>query len=100
MCIRDSSPPSSDIQVLIRNRYDTVEISVHDDGFGMDESMKQVAFDPFFTSKRDSGGTGLGLSMCHTIVTNHGGTIEIRNSNIKQGAEVRFQIPVEPIGEE
>ena len=96
----DASPPSSDIQVLIRNRYDTVEISVHDDGFGMDESMKQVAFDPFFTSKRDSGGTGLGLSMCHTIVTNHGGTIEIRNSNIKQGAEVRFQIPVEPIGEE
>ena len=93
----DASPASSEVQLTIRNRYDSVEISVHDDGFGMDESVKQVAFDPFFTSKRESGGTGLGLSMCHTIVSNHGGTIDIRNSNIKQGAEVRFQIPVDPI---
>jgi len=59
--------------------------------------MKEMAFDPFFTSKRESGGTGLGLSMCHTIVSNHGGTIEIHNSNIKQGAEVRFRIPITPI---
>jgi len=93
----DASPVSSEIQLRISNRYDAVEISVHDDGAGMDELVKQVAFDPFYTSKRESGGTGLGLSMCHTIISNHGGTIEIRNSNIKQGAEVRFQIPVEPI---
>lgn len=90
----DASPPSSEIKIQIKKLFDAVEISVHDDGGGMDDSVKKVAFDPFFTSKRESGGTGLGLSMCHTIVSNHGGTIEIRNSTIKQGAEVRFRIPV------
>ena len=103
MCIRDrsnaidASPSSSEIQVHIKRLRDSIEVSVHDDGSGMDDSMKKMAFDPFFTSKRESGGTGLGLSMCHTIVSNHGGTIEIRNSNIKQGAVVRFRIPILPI---
>ena len=90
----DASPASSEIQIQIRELKEEIEISVHDDGSGMDDSMKNVAFDPFFTSKRESGGTGLGLSMCHTIVSNHGGTIEICDSNIKQGAEVRFRIPI------
>ena len=93
----DASPPSSEILVKIRKLSDAIEIAVHDDGSGMDDSTKKIAFDPFFTSKRESGGTGLGLSMCHTIVSNHGGEIEIRNSNIKQGAEVRFRIPTNPI---
>ena len=93
----DASPSSSEIQVHIRKLRDTIEVSVHDDGSGMDDSVKKMAFDPFFTSKRESGGTGLGLSMCHTIVSNHGGTIEICNSDIKQGAEVRFRIPILPI---
>lgn len=90
----DASPPSSEIQIHIRKLNEEVEISVHDEGSGMDDSIKKMAFDPFFTSKRESGGTGLGLSMCHTIVSNHGGTIEIHDSNIKQGSEVRFRIPI------
>lgn len=90
----DASPPASEVQIKIKKLNQEIEVSVHDDGSGMDDSMKKKAFDPFFTSKRESGGTGLGLSMCHTIVSNHGGTIEIHNSSIKQGAEIRFRIPI------
>ena len=90
----DASPPASEIEIQIRQLNQEIEVSVHDDGSGMDDSMKKMAFDPFFTSKRESGGTGLGLSMCHTIISNHGGTIEIHNSEIKKGAELRFRIPI------
>jgi len=50
-----------------------VDISVCDNGSGLDEDVKKTLFKPFTTSK--SGGMGLGLSICQTIVEAHGGTI-------------------------
>jgi signal transduction histidine kinase len=48
---------------------DDVEITVADDGVGMTEEVRLRAFDPFFTTRRGHGGTGLGLHIIFNIVT-------------------------------
>ncbi len=71
---------------------DQVLLSVRDNGCGMTEAVATRAFDPFFTTKDIGSGTGLGLSTCHAIVTEHGGHIEI-DSAVGLGTEVRIRLP-------
>ncbi|HQD56859.1 MAG TPA: sensor histidine kinase [Candidatus Competibacteraceae bacterium] len=56
-----------------------------DDGRGMDETTRQRVFEPFFSTRRQHGGTGLGLYICHNLVTNElKGTIDCQ-SHLGQG---------------
>lgn len=54
-----------------------VVMSVRDSGVGIDAEEQARIFEPFYTTKADQGGTGLGLSVTYGIVADHGGTIEI-----------------------
>ena len=67
--------------------------SVTDNGCGMSKDTVNRAFEAFYTTK--SRGTGLGLSLCYSIITEHGGTIEI-DSNSGEGTQVRITLPVDP----
>ena len=74
---------------------------VRDDGVGMSESTLRRVFEPFFTTKPAGAGTGLGLSVAHGIVTEHGGTITIDSA---PGLGTTFHVwlplssqPVEPV---
>jgi signal transduction histidine kinase len=70
-----------------------VEIAVADDGIGMDEATKAHAFDPFFTTRRNRGGTGLGLHIIHSLVTQSlGGRIAMETS-LSRGTVFRIVIP-------
>jgi PAS domain S-box-containing protein len=70
-----------------------VRIKVEDRGIGIKpEDLKHI-MDPFFTTKRDAGGTGLGLSVSYNIVKSHGGTL-ILTSKPNEGSAARVSFPV------
>jgi signal transduction histidine kinase len=69
-----------------------VEVLFSDDGCGMSPEVKRQVFDPFFTTRRDQGNTGLGLHIVHNIVTNRlGGRIHLET---KPGMGTKIQIIV------
>ena len=71
---------------------DNVEVLFSDDGCGMSPEVRRQVFDPFFTTRRDQGSTGLGLHIVHNIVTNRlGGRI---NLETKPGAGTKIRIIV------
>jgi PAS domain S-box-containing protein len=74
---------------LAENGY--IQISVTDEGRGIEPAMQDKIFDPFHSTKQD--GLGLGLSICRTIVSAHGGRIWAVN-NAERGASFHFILPV------
>jgi PAS domain S-box-containing protein len=70
-----------------------VELSVSDNGRGMDEATMDRIFEPFFTTKRVNKGTGLGLSVVHRIVTSCKGMIMV-DSHPGKGAAFYVYLPV------
>ena len=72
-----------------------VEVLFSDDGCGMSPEVKRQVFDPFFTTRRDQGSTGLGLHIVHNIVTNRlGGRINLETRS-GAGTKIRIIVPRE-----
>ncbi len=72
---------------------DHVEIIFSDDGCGMGLDVRRRAFDPFFTTRRDQGGTGLGLHIVYSIVTSRlGGRLHL-DSEPGHGTRVQMMLP-------
>lgn len=57
-----------------------VRLTVEDDGPGMRPDIQRHVFDPFFTSRRSAGGTGMGLALVHAIVREHDGSIHVESA--------------------
>ena len=72
-----------------------IAMTVTDSGAGIAADVLPRIFDPFFTTKPIGQGTGLGLSVVHGIVTQHGGTITV-DSVPGQGTTVRVKLPLAP----
>jgi PAS domain S-box-containing protein len=74
---------------------DHVEVIFADDGCGMSLDVRRRAFDPFFTTRRDQGGTGLGLHIVYSIVTSRlGGRLDL-DSEPGRGTRVQILLPRE-----
>jgi two-component system NtrC family sensor kinase len=71
---------------------DFVKISVEDEGVGIAQDRLEDIFKAFFTTKKEGEGTGLGLSVCHGIVREHGGWIEVQ-SEVGQGSQFTIFLP-------
>ncbi|MCG8684791.1 MAG: ATP-binding protein, partial [Desulfobacterales bacterium] len=69
-----------------------VLISVKDTGPGIPYALQSKIFDPFYTTKTNS--SGIGLSICHRIILDHGGTLKFNNSG-GQGAEFLIELPLD-----
>ncbi|MBA3007126.1 MAG: PAS domain S-box protein [Proteobacteria bacterium] len=89
--------------ISVSTRYnretDGVEIVIRDEGGGIASDVLNKVTDPFFTTKRNMGGTGLGLSVSAGIVKEHNGMIYF-DSMLNQGTEVIVSLPAlcEPAG--
>ncbi len=76
-----------------KNRGDSVEIRIRDNGTGIPAEVKEKLFNPFFTTKPAGEGTGLGLSISHDIIVKqHAGSIEV-DTEPGQFTEFRIILP-------
>ena len=72
---------------------DQIEILFEDDGCGMTPEVRRRAFDPFFTTRRDQGGTGLGLHIAYSIVTSKLGGRMSLTSAMGEGTRIVIILP-------
>ena len=84
------SSDEATVTVTIHDEDDELEITVEDTGPGFTDQKLQSSFEPYVTSKE--GGSGLGLVICHRIVHDHGGTMELFNRP-EGGGGVRIRLP-------
>jgi two-component system NtrC family sensor kinase len=80
---------ASRINVRINGDGQYICMVVNDDGRGIAQEELEHIFDPFYTTRRSQGGSGLGLSLVHRIVADHNGTVEAHSA---PGEGTRFVI--------
>ncbi len=103
---RNAMTPGGRIEIETWNPESThgapvrVALAVRDTGRGMTPEVLDRAFEPFFTTRRDHGGSGMGLSSAHGIVQAMGGTIKAE-STVGKGTSMLIELPVNrPSGDE
>lgn len=79
------------IQINLKSTDSEYQIEVKDNGHGIPYDIQKRIFDPFFTTKDVNEGTGIGLSLAHSIIKDHGGIISLR-SNLK-GTTFKIRFP-------
>ena len=88
----DAMPKGGTITVRARSEGACVRLEVSDTGIGMSDEVRQRCLEPFFTTKGQHG-TGLGLSLVHTTIQRHGGTLTIE-SELGRGSAFIARLPV------
>jgi signal transduction histidine kinase len=80
------------IELKVKARPNEVHIDIHDDGTGISAGNTDRIFDAFFTTKRESGGTGMGLAIARNTIVAHNGRITCKPST--HGAHFHISFPV------
>ena len=94
---RDAMPKGGWLSVSTSTSGHTVTVEVADTGSGIPSEHISRIYDPFFTTKPDGRGTGLGLSVTYGIVQEHAGTLTCE-SVVGQGTRFVLTLPVAPAG--
>jgi PAS domain S-box-containing protein len=81
------------LTIKTKERKGYIRTTFTDNGPGIPAKNLEKIFDPFFSTKGEKGGTGLGLSVCHGIISEHGGRIYAR-SKPGEGATFFIELPV------
>ncbi len=92
--ILSRQPPTPFVEIVCSQKGTSALVTVSDNGGGISSELMDKIFDPYFTTKFMSQGTGVGLYMSKMIIERHmGGTISITNN--AAGAEVTIELPLE-----
>ncbi len=84
------------VQTVSDPQLRSIRIVVSDEGEGIPQESLPRIMDPFFTTRRTTGGTGIGLSVSRNIVKEHGGSIEVE-SQIGSGTTFQVILPLEKL---
>jgi signal transduction histidine kinase len=91
----DSLDDEGTVRIAVQCRGGTAELTVADNGCGMEPKVLEHVFEPFFTRRRaGQQGTGLGLSISYRIVADHGGSIEAESAGPGLGSTFRVRLPL------
>ncbi len=79
-----------------RRSGDAMQIFTRDDGAGVSSNNRARIFDSFFTTRREGGGTGMGLAIVRAMLAAHGGTIDLAEEGAaeKRGATFQLRLPL------
>jgi signal transduction histidine kinase len=86
----DAMPDGGELWIVAERVDDGILLTIRDTGQGISADRLALIFEPFYTTKGE--GTGLGLSITHTIITSHGGRIEVQSQE-GEGTEFRVYLP-------
>ena len=96
-----SEPESDPVKISVERRAADVIIRIEDNGIGIPQEQLAHIFEPFYrvdkSRSKDSGGYGLGLSLCKSIMEAHKGKIEVQ-SRPKEGTTVLLFFPLSKVG--
>jgi two-component system, NtrC family, sensor kinase len=92
--IEATGRPSGRIEITTRSTDDEqLVVEIADDGSGIPTEILPKIFDPFFTTRAIGQGSGLGLSLAHGIIADHGGSIEVESA-VGVGTTFRVRLPI------
>lgn len=83
------------IRITSYMKNNEINVSISDDGQGIPPEKVKRIFEPFYTTKNPGRGTGLGLSVCHRVIKQHGGHISV-DSRFGYGTTFTVTLPVIP----
>jgi signal transduction histidine kinase len=92
---RDACKNGGTIKISTEVRDKRIAISVEDSGCGIETDHLDKIFKPFFTTKQDLSGTGLGLAVSLGIIEKHEGTISVE-SQLQNGSVFTITLPIMP----
>ena len=91
--------PGSQKGIYVSTTFDKkgseIVINIRDEGMGIPPETQMNITDPFFTTKHNSGGVGLGLSISSKIIEEHGGSMHFK-SQVGAGTTVEITLPIDP----
>lgn len=83
------------VRVTVDRQNEQARIMIEDNGCGMTDEVRNHLFDPFFTRRHTGQGIGLGLSITHRIVEEHGGTIQATSEGVGYGSRFVVSLPIQ-----
>ena len=87
--------------IFISSRFEKnsneIKIMIKDEGTGIEDKILSRITEPFFTTRKDAGGTGLGLYISYSIINDHQGNLTIKSEPGK-GTEITITLPVSKKG--
>ncbi len=91
----DSMDEGGKLIIQMSQKDGLAEMRFTDTGCGMSQEVLENIFEPFFTRSRTGKGTGLGLTISHRIISQHGGEIEATSAGPNQGSTFIVRLPLQ-----
>jgi len=82
------------IEIAVERGPSGIEVLFRDNGRGVSPGNREKIYEPFFTTRRESGGTGLGLGIVRSLVEAHNGAVELRET--EAGTTFALHFPPDP----